>query len=242
LRNMSYYIEKLLVSRGTVQMAMQFLIENNCISTEFRGHMGTYLMAKNMDKLWEFTGIGTLTGAMPLPLDTISSGFATGICDCMRAGNIPFNCIFINGSQVRINGLVRGKYDFIVVTSLTERVLQGKYNNIVKIMELPGCSYNSKYVLLFKNPEKTEIEDGMTIALDSTSIAQSHLLSLVCKNRKNLLIKQTPSFFNTGSSVTNGESDVTIVGSSVVNSLWPGFQDHVKKIQLILKNHCYKIH
>jgi hypothetical protein len=232
LQTIDYYIEKLLVSRGTVQMAMQYLIDNGCISTEFRGHLGTYLLTKNMDKLWEFTGIGTLTGAMPVPLDPRSSGFATGICDCMRAGNISFNCIFINGSQVRINGLVQGKYDFIVVTSLAEQVLRGTYDNIVKIMELPGCSYNSKYVLLFKNPDKTNIEDGMTIAIDPTSTDQAHLLALVCKNRKNLLFKRTPSFFNTSSSVTSGESDVTIVNSSVVSSQWPEFADHVKEIQI----------
>jgi len=232
LQTIDYYIEKLRVSRGTVQMAMQFLIENGCVSTEFRGHLGTYLLTKNMDKLWEFTGIGTLTGAMPIPLDTMCSGFATGICDCMRAGNIPFNCIFINGSQVRVNGLKQGKYDFIVVTSLTEQVLRGNINNIKKIMELPGCSYNSRYILLFKNPKKTKIEDGMTIALDTSSVDQAHLLALVCKNKKNLLFKQTPSFFNTSLSVTSGESDVTIVNFSVINSQWPEFQDRVREIQL----------
>ena len=232
LQTIDYYIEKFLVSRGTVQMAMQFLIENDCISTNFRGHLGTYLLSKNMEKLWEFTGIGTLTGAMPVPLDARATGFATGICDCMRANRIPFNCVFIQGSQTRVNGLLQGKYDFIVITKLAKQVIWENNNDSEMIMELFGCRYNGRYVLLFKTPDKTEIEDGMVVVLDTTSIDQVYLTKMACKKRRNILFKQEPSFFGTSSSVTSGEADVTILNSSITDPLGPDSQANIKELQL----------
>ena len=55
LKTVDYYEEALSVSRGTVQKAMQFLIEQRCIETQFRGHLGTYLLMKDEKKLWEFS-------------------------------------------------------------------------------------------------------------------------------------------------------------------------------------------
>ena len=232
LRTIDYYVEKFSVSRGTIQAAIQFLIDKGCIATQFRGHLGTYLLAKDIDKLWTFTGIGTLTGAMPIPLDTRASGFATGICDCMRAGNIPFNCVFVQGSRTRVNGLLQGKYDFIIATRLTEKVLHGKFENIETVMDLPGCQYTGGYVLLFKDPVQPDVTDGMTAALDPTSVDQEHLMKAVCKNRKNIKLLKTPSFLNTSVSITSGESDVTVTTTAVANSLGPGYQTRIKKIQL----------
>ena len=232
LYTIEHYIENFSVSRGTIQMAIQFLVEKGCISTQFCGHLGTFLLSKNMEKLWEYTGIGTLAGAISIPLDSRTSGLATGICDCMRAHNISFNCIFIHGSYARLNSLVQGKCDFIIVTTLAYQVLRKSYNNIKVIMDLPGCSYSTRYVLFFKNPSNTEVENGMTVAFDPTSIDQSYLTKLVCKNKKKILFKRTPSFFNTWLSVTSGESDVTVVNSVVANSLEPGFQSHIKELHL----------
>ena len=232
LHTIDHYIKKFLVSRGTIQMAMQFLIENGCISTQFCGHLGTFLLTKDMNKLWEFTGIGTLTGAMSIPLDRMTSGLATGICDCMRASNIIFNCIFIHGSHARVNSLVQGKCDFVVVTKLAQEVLNKKHKNIKAIINLPDCLYTTKYVLLFKDPGKLEIEDGMVVAIDPTSIDQTYLTELACKNRKNIRFKQAPSFFNTRLSVANGESDVTVVNYSAAHSLGPEFQAHIKELKL----------
>ena len=232
LHTIEYYIEKFSVSRGTIQMAMQFLVENGCISTQFCGHLGTFLLTKNTDRLWEFTGIGTLAGAMSIPLDTMTSGLATGICDCMRAGDISFNCIFIHGSYARVNSLLQGKCDFAIVTTLAYQVLRESHKNIKAIMDLPGCPYTARYVLLFKDPGKTKVEDGMTVSFDPTSVDQSYLTKLVSRNRKKIVFKRTPSFFNTRLSITSGESDVTVVNTSVADSLGPDFKAHVKELYL----------
>ena len=232
LNTIEHYIKKFHVSRGTIQMAMQYLIEKGCISTQFCGHLGTFLLTKNMDKLWEFAGIGNLTGAMPIPLDKMSSGLATGVCDCMRAKRIPFNCIFIHGSNARVKSLLQGKCDFVVVTRLAHEVLKKTHNNIKLIINLTDCRYTTKYALLFKDPGKSKIENGMTVAIDPTSIDQSYLTKLACKKRKSIQFIQTPSFLNTRLSVAKGEADVSVVIYSAAQSLGTKFQAQIKEIQL----------
>jgi hypothetical protein len=233
LQTIDSYVEKFSVSRGTVQAAMQFLIEQGCVTTQFRGHLGSYLLTKDNDKLWGFSGFGTLTGAISLPLGPLVSGFATGICDCMRAGNIAFNFVFVQGSRTRINGLKQGKYDFVVASSLTEQVLLKENDNesIEKAMTLPGCAYAGKYILLFADDSKTEIEDGMTIAVDTASIDQLFLTNLVCKGKKNIKFNEL-TYISTRFSVKEGASDATISRTDVIGSLGEGFQSHAKELFL----------
>jgi hypothetical protein len=231
IQTIDFYVKKFSVSRGTVQAAMLFLIEKGCVTTRFRGHLGTYLLTKDNDKLWEFTGFGTLTGAMPLPLNMLVSGFATGICDCMRAENIPFNCIFVQGSRTRLNGLSQGKYDFVVASTLTEQVLLKDHANIKKVMTLPGCFYGGKYILLFADASRTEMEDGMTVAVDPTSVDQLYLTQLLCEGKKNIRLNEL-TYINTRFSVKEGTSDVTIARTDTISSLGPEFQNHAKELTL----------
>ena len=218
LMTIDHYVEMLSVSRGTVQKAMQFLIDQDCISTHFRGHLGTFLLTKNDEKLWEYSGLGTLSGAMSLPLNKLVAGLATGICDCMRFGNIPFNCIFVQGSRTRMKGLVLGKYDFVVASSLTESVLIKEFDGVEAVMKLAGCAYGGRYILLFADPEKSAIEDGMTVAVDPTSVDQLYLTDLLCEGRKGVAYNKL-TYIETRHSVMSGESDVTVARTDVLGSV-----------------------
>jgi hypothetical protein len=245
LQTIDYYVERFSISRGTVQAAMMFLIEQGCITTQFRGHLGTYLLTKNNDNLWEYSGFGTLSCAMSLPLNDLASGLATGVCDCMQAANIAFNCVFIQGSRTRLNGLSQGKYDFIIASNLTKHVIleksveekggrakiQTNYSNIEKVMELHGCSYSGRYALLFADPSKTEVEDGMTVAVDPTSVDQLYLTKVLCKNKSNIKFNEL-TYINTRHSVKNMESDVTVTRMDVIESLDPDLRDHTKELRL----------
>jgi hypothetical protein len=231
LQTIDFYVEQFSVSRGTVQTAMLFLIEQGCLTTYFRGHLGTYLLTKDNNKLWEHSGFGTLTGAMSLPLNKLVAGLATGVCDCMRAANIPFNCIFVQGSHTRINGLSQGKYDFVVASTLTKQVLLEEFKNIEKVMDLPGCSYGGKYILLFADPSKTAVEDGMTVAIDPSSVDQAYLTKLLCQDKKNIKYKEQ-TYISTRYSVKNKESDVTVARTDVIGSLGAKFQRHAKELVL----------
>ena len=230
LKTVDYYEEALSVSRGTVQKAMQFLIEQRCIETQFRGHLGTYLLMKDEKKLWEFSGFGVLSGSMPLPLNNLSAGLATGICDCMKLSKTPFNFVFVQGSRTRMNGLQLGKYDFIVASRLTESVLRKSFEDIECVMELPGCTYGGRYVLLFADPKQKTVEDGMTIAVDPTSVDQFYLTQELCKGKKRIRYFET-TYVDTRYSVKRGEADVTVSRLDVLEYFEMG-SEHVKELNI----------
>ena len=232
VRTVDYYVEQFGVSRGTVQKGMQFLVEQQCVTTYFRGHLGSYLIAKDGAKLWEYSGFGTLSGSMSLPLDNLVSGLATGVCDCMKAEDIAFNCVFVQGSHIRVKGLRQGKYDFIVASSLTERLIAGEYDDIEKVLEMPNCAYSGRYLLLFAEPNKTQIEDGMRVAVDPASIDQMHLTKLICEGKKSIKFNES-TYLDTLHQVVNGEADVTVSRTDVSVNFEPDYWDaHTKELTL----------
>lgn len=212
------YAEKFNISRGTVQNAITYLCEKGAIEIQRKGHQGTILLDKDPDKIWGYTGWGLLTGVMNLPLNLLASGLATGICECMKTNHINFNCIFIQGSKTRIDALASNKYDFVIASNLTASIMQENYPGLEQVVWLDDCYYAGKYVLLFSTKEYTGVEDGMTIAVDPTSIDQLYLTNAVCKG-KNVKRKEL-TYINTSKSVAMGEADVVVSRLDIVNELY----------------------
>lgn len=208
-----HYVDSFAMSRGTIQSAMMFLTQEDCISTQFKGPLGTILLSKDTTKLWDYSGFGSLVGAMALPLNNLVAGFATGICECMKTKKIAFNCAFIQGSRTRLDGLVRNKYDFIVASQLTAMIFMDQYEDIYKVMNLDGCAYSGKYILLFREGLQ-EVQDGMTVSLDPSSMDQVYLTDLVCREKK--IKRLETSYINTRLSVINGEADFTVARTDTV--------------------------
>ena len=219
LHTVDEYSEELNVSRGTVQKALQLLVDKKCITTYFRGHLGNYLIAKDNDKLWEYSGFGTLTGAMPIPLGELAQGIATGVCDCMKANNVPFNCVFIQGGYTRLKGLGQNKYDFIIASYLTSQVVKESYPELEEIMKLPGCIYGGQYLLYFSDTERTQIEDGMRVAIDPSSIDQLTLTRMLCEGKKDIQYVET-TYFDTHYCVKDGRADVTVSRTDTLASFY----------------------
>lgn len=209
LKTVDEYTEELHVSRGTVQKALQLLTDNKCISTYFRGHLGNYLITKDDEKLWAYSGFGTLSAAMPIPLGELAQGIATGVCDCMKVADIPFNCVFIQGGRTRLNGLGQNKYDFIIASYLTARIVKEHYPGLEEIMALPGSVYGGQYLLYFADSKQSQIRDGMRVAVDPSSIDQLTLTRLLCQDKKNIKYVET-TYFDTHYCVKDGRADVTV--------------------------------
>ncbi len=223
LNTIDYYVNEFNVSRGTIQAAMQFLIEKNCIETSFRGQLGTFLLRKNAAKLWEQTGYGSLLGCMPLPIQLLAAGLSTGICANMKEKNISFNCVFVQGANLRFEGLNRKRFDFVVASRLTEKVLSEdyalvKYSNIRVAMDLPGPLYTGKYVILFADQTKSEVEDGMSVAVDPNSLDQMYLTKKLCEGKKRIVYKNV-TYIGTRASVLKGKADFTITRTDNIGNL-----------------------
>lgn len=183
------YAEFFSCSRGIVQNALAFLEERNVITLEKQGKKGTFLIEKNEKELFACSGLTNLTASMPPPLNLHLAGLATGICQGMSRCEIPFTFAFVQGARNRAEALLRGSYDFVVTTQYSAKVQMAKYEELDIAFPFTGCEYSLPYKLYINKPNLTQVEDGMTIAVDPSSSDQVELTRQVCADHKVRIIE-----------------------------------------------------
>lgn len=177
--------ENFKLARGTVQNAVKLLQHSDAIRIESKGHVGSYLVKKNMGILLEFAGISSIVGVMPLPYSKRYEGLASGLLVTMENHyNIPASMAFMRGSKNRISMLLSNRYDFAIISKTAADEMIEKHDNIIIVMSFGEYSYLSEHVIIFKNDKLTEIQDGMRIGVDSSSLDQKYLTEKVCAGKK----------------------------------------------------------
>lgn len=172
----AYCTETFHVSRGTVQDAMMILEESGSISTEKMRKRGTILTALDKKKLYEMSGIDTITGTMPLPLSLELQGLASGVCKSMENSPVPFAFAYVQGSSKRLKLLSRGIYDFSIVSWTTAKRLMPRYPDLEVIASLPDSIYSAEYTLYISEARGGCLRDGLVAASDPLCTDQTVLL------------------------------------------------------------------
>src|SRR4051812_8415855 len=95
----SDFTEKLSLGRGTVQGALKVLEDLHAISLESRGHLGTFLIKRDLNLLYEIAGIGPIVGVMPLPYSRKYEGLATGIVEAIEGIQKKSGLAFMRGAR-----------------------------------------------------------------------------------------------------------------------------------------------
>ncbi|MEK6265513.1 MAG: hypothetical protein N2B06_12230 [Clostridium sp.] len=202
------YSEKYETGRGTVQSAIKLLQDNKAIILDVRGHLGTFITGIDHKRLLDFTDRNSIVGVMPLPYSKLYEGLATGLYKTMYKSNIPFNLAYMSGARVRIDALENDRYDFAIVSKLAAKqsIEEGVDINIV--IEFGLFTYVSEHVLIFNNPLKKNIEDGMKVGIDKTSTDQSILTLKQCEGKTIELIDL--AYNQIMSKVISGEIDAAV--------------------------------
>lgn len=219
--------EETSVARGTLQSAMKLLTQTQAITLESRGHMGTFLMHKNMKTLLEFANITSLVGVMPLPYSKHYEGLATGIISAMENEyDIPVNMAYMRGARKRLSLLMEARYDFALVSKLAflDSVNQGAEIRIVK--EFGPKSYLSNHVIVLNDQNAKGIEDGMRIGIDKDSIDQTNLTYHVTKDHKVKYINL--NYNQILNKLKSGEIDAAVWNEDEIRESYPG----IKYIQI----------
>ncbi len=173
------------LARGTVQNALKTLQNNDAIRIESKGHLGSYLIKKNMKVLLEFAGITSIVGVMPLPYSRRYEGLASGLLVAMENHyNIPASMAYMRGSLNRISMLESNRYDYAIISRDAAEQILDKYNNIIIVKSFGRYSYLSEHVIIFKNNKYDAVEDGMKIGVDNDSVDQKRLTEAICKGKK----------------------------------------------------------
>ncbi|MEG0377917.1 MAG: YhfZ family protein, partial [Eubacterium sp.] len=226
------YTQRFSVSRGIVQKAIAALEADHCIETQKNGVKGTFAVKLDYQKLYSYTNWGSLTGTMPVPLTESLSSLTTAICEEMEQSPFPFSFAYVTGSQKRLEALEKMIYDFIVVSKSSAEKYLKEYDFLEEAIELKNCIYSAPYILYFFDESKTEVEDGMRMAVDINSTDQYEISKKLCEN-KNVEFVQTP--YSTFSKLlTNKSVDCFIYRE---DGWYNNLKPDLKQIQIDLPNY-----
>ncbi len=183
------YCEIFDCSRGVVQTALANLEESGSVSLSKRGKQGSYLAAKSEELLFRSADLQFLTGSMPTPLNIHLAGLATGVCQAMNRCSAPFTFAFVQGGKNRAKALCRQIYDFVLVTRATAREFIARNPQVEEAFPLLDCVYSLPYQLYLNRPGLTEIQDGMTVAVDPSSQDQWQLTQALIAGKQVRLVE-----------------------------------------------------
>lgn len=179
LKTVGEYADQLDMGRGTVQAAMKYLENAGAISISAKRRQGTFVEKIDYVKLWELADFKIITGVMPLPYSRRYEGMATGLYKTFDKAKVPFNLAYMRGGYRREQALLSGKYDFAVMSLLAAESLKESTKNVEIVVDFGEYSYVSGHKVLFSDPACAKIEEGMRVALDSTSA--DHLILTKCE-------------------------------------------------------------
>lgn len=196
-------------SRGVVQNALASLEVSGAVSLRKRGKQGSYLAAKSEELLFQNAGLQFLTGSMPTPLNMHLAGLATGVCQAMNRCSVPFTFAFVQGGKNRANALCRQVYDFVLVTRSTAQEYITQNPEVEEAFPLLDCEYSPPYMLYLNKPRLTEIQDGMTVAVDPSSQDQWRLTQALVAG-KNVRLVEMP-FIASRQAFISGQVDCVVM-------------------------------
>ena len=142
------YSQKYNISVGLIQKVLMSLQEEGALEIERRGVLGSYIKKINNEILMEKSVFGSLVGVMPLPYSKRYEGLATGIKNNFENYKMNFYFAYMSGSEVRLNLLRKGIYDFAIVSRLAYEIKKEKCDDIEIIFGFGEKSYVSRHVLL----------------------------------------------------------------------------------------------
>ena len=171
VKTTSEYARLLQAGQGTIQKAFKTLEKMEAVGLESRGHLGTYLVSKDLSRLWSVSGLGIVTGVMPLPDSKEFEGIATALADIFSAQEIPLNLLHLNGSRRRIEHLKLGKADFVVLSRFSATQACAKNPSLGTILTCTRNSYYARNSLtVLAGDEVTDRWDGVRrVGIDETS-------------------------------------------------------------------------
>lgn len=183
IKTISELENEIMAARGTIQNSMTLLKNVGAITLKPRGHLGTFLISKDLSMLLRYANISFIVGVMPLPYSKLYEGLSTGLLHTMENQlNVPVNMAYMRGANRRIEMVLNGRYDFAILSKFAAINYLNKFDDIEIITEFEPGSFLNKHVVMFNSPDKHVIEDGMRVGIDYDSIDQASLTLEVSKS------------------------------------------------------------
>lgn len=198
------------LSRGTAQNALKTLQDNHVIQIRSKGHLGSFLIDKDMKLLLEFAGISSIVGAMPLPYSKRYEGLASGLIAAMKNKyGIPVSMAYMRGADSRLKMVDRQRYDFAIISRFAAEEYLKEHESIEITVSFGKDSYLNSHAIMFNDFQTTEIKDHMRVGIDYSSIDQRVLTRRVCEGKDVIYIPV--EYTNIIERIFSGEIDAAVM-------------------------------
>jgi hypothetical protein len=203
-----HYAAKFDIGVGTVQASIAYLQEIGAVELDSRGHLGTFIRKINYPLVWSVTGQNQIIGGMPLPYSKRYEGLATGLHEAFERAGIALNLVYTRGALNRLQALARSRFDFVVLSRFALNYAVEHNLAIEEVLGLGSESYVGQHMILLRDSDKDQIEPGMRVGLDSSSIDQTVLTKLVCGDKNVEFIEI--NYMNLMAAMEKGRIDATV--------------------------------
>lgn len=182
--SISEYQERLGVSRGTIQNALNYLTENGAVRLSRRGHLGTFIEAMDYKLLQACCLNKELLGIMPLPYSLGYQGLATALYQELKSYAV--NLIYARGAESRLKLVSSGVCQFAICSRYAAEEAIRMHQDIRIALDLGAGTYLTRHVLVFREAGKCGMEEGMRVAYDRASADHRNLTEMVTAGLKSV--------------------------------------------------------
>ena len=157
---------------GTVQTALGILEAAEAVRVAARGAQGSVLLDRQIERLWEFSGLPPLVGALPLPYSLEFQGMATALEREFQGRRLPVRLVYVNGARARFERLTHRHWYFVLASRwAAER--SGADDLPIVHQFSPGTYYAQDSVVILKRV--VDREAIRTVGIDESSDDHSAL-------------------------------------------------------------------
>ncbi|HEY3367329.1 MAG TPA: GntR family transcriptional regulator YhfZ [Symbiobacteriaceae bacterium] len=198
--------------RGTVQSALQVLIQESAVRFETRGKLGSFITHLDYQRLLERAGLSPIIGAMAVAYSLRFQGLAAGITQAFQQAGLPLVLAQIRGGRNRLHFLRTGRCDFAVISRMAWQAEEALGDLRLVLSFGPGSNVGD-HVLVFGSPEAAAIADGMRVGVDPSSTDHVRLTQEECEGKAVQLVEI--SYAQSLARLLKGEIDVTVWDAGV---------------------------
>lgn len=212
------------VGHGTVQRALRTLEGMGAVRLEARGHLGTYILEKDMRRLWEAAGTAVLLGGLPLPVKARVRTLAELLQGELRRAGVRVELVYMEGSRARLGQLRMRRLDFVLVSRFAaERAWENQRD--VVIAKAFGCG-------TYCNPEAFRLlyrsRAVRRIGVDWRSCEHYWRTVAVFPGSENLFVRTR--YLDIPEALKKGELDVGLWDAETV---WPFEAEGVLEVETV---------
>ena len=160
------YARRFKAGNGSIDKAMRLLEEHEAVRVEARGHLGTFLVARDVGALWTASGGKAILGAVPRPLSFEIEGLVAGLVSNFAQRAIPFTPVLLSGSRQRVAALLAGRVHFIVISAAgAERAARDHPVTVVCALQ-PASYYPDDSIVVLTRSDLADPNQAERIAID----------------------------------------------------------------------------